>query len=78
MTGLKVDAILEFANGDYAAVEIKLGYNSVEEGKRNLLKFYDNMTVKPQFMCIITGNFGAVVKDEETGIYILPISALKP
>lgn len=78
VTGLDVDAILEFANGDYAAVEIKLGYNSVEEAKTNLLKFYDNMVVKPKFMCIITGNFSAVVKDKDTDIYIFPITALKP
>ena len=78
VTGLEVDSILEFANGDYAAVEIKLGYNKVEEAKKELLKFSANMIVKPKFMCIITANFSSVVKDMETGIYILPITALKP
>ncbi len=78
VTGLEVDAILEFASGDYAAIEIKLSYNSIEEAKSNLLKFYNNMEKKPKFMGIITANFNAVVKDEETGIYILPITALKP
>ncbi len=78
VTGLEVDSILEFANGDYAAVEIKLGYNKVEEAKKELLKFYDNMVTKPKFMCIITANFSSVVKDSETGIYILPITALRP
>lgn len=29
-------------------------------------------------MCIITANFGAVHKDEETGFYILPITSLMP
>lgn len=78
VTGLEVDSILEFANGDYAAVEIKLGYNKVEEAKKELLKFSANMIIKPKFMCIITANFSSVVKDTETGIYILPITALKP
>lgn len=78
VTGLEIDSILEFPNGDYAAAEIKLGYNKIEEAKSSLLKFYDNMKVKPKFMCIITGNFKSVVKDEETGIYILPISSLRP
>ena len=78
VTGLEVDSILEFPNGDYAAVEIKLGYNSIETAKKDLLKFYDNMITKPKFMCIITGNFTSVVKDKETGIYIVPITALKP
>lgn len=78
VSGLEIDSILEFPGGDYAAVEIKLGYNQVEEAKKQLLKFSENMIKKPKFMCIITGNFGAVVKDPETGIYILPITALKP
>ena len=78
VTGLEVDSILEFSNGDYAAVEIKLGYNAIDSAKKDLLKFYDNMITKPKFMCIITGNFTSVVKDKETGIYIVPITALKP
>lgn len=78
ISGLEVDSILEFADGSYAAVEIKLGYNLVDEAKETLLRFASNMIVKPKFMCIITGNFLSVVKDPETGIYILPITALKP
>lgn len=78
VTGLEVDSILEFSSGEYAAVEVKLGYNQVEEAKKNLLKFYDNMKKKPIFMCIIVGYLDFVVKDPETGIYIVPITALKP
>lgn len=78
VTGLEVDSILEFSDGEYAAIEIKLGYNKIEEAKKELLKFYDNMITKPKFMCIITSNFSSVVQDSETGIYILPITALKP
>ncbi len=78
ITGLEVDSIIEFSDGDYAAIEIKLGYNGIEDAKKTLSRFYNNMIVKPKFMCIITGNFSAVVKDPETGIYIFPITALKP
>ncbi len=78
VTGLEVDSILEFADGEYAAVEIKLGYNQVEEAKKSLLSFYNNMIKKPSFMCIIVGKCPAVIKDKETGIYIVPITALKP
>ena len=78
VSGLEVDAILEFQSGNYAAVEIKLGYNQVEEAKKNLLNFYNNMIKKPAFMCIIAGKCPAVIKDNETGIYIVPITALKP
>ena len=78
VTGLEVDAILEFSEGDYAAIEIKLGFNQVEDAKKNLLKFYENMNKKPKFMCIIVGYTDVIAKDPETGIYIVPITALRP
>ena len=78
VSGLEIDTILEFRNGDYAAIEIKLGFNEVEIAKKNLMTFYNNMIKKPKFMCIIVGNCNAIVKDEETNIYIIPITALKP
>lgn len=78
VTGLEVDSILEFPDGEYAAAEIKLGYNQVDDAKKSLLNFYNNMIKKPAFMCIIVGKCSAVVKDPETGIYIVPITALKP
>lgn len=53
VTGLEVDSILEFENGEYAAVEIKLGFNQFEEAKENLLKFSENMIKKPRFMCVM-------------------------
>ncbi len=77
VTGLEVDSILEFADGGYAAVEIKLGYNQVEEAKKNLLNFYNNMIKKPAFICVIVGKCPAVIKEPEIGIYIVPIAALK-
>lgn len=78
VTGLEVDTILEFNDGDYAAVEIKLGFNQVEEAKKSLLSFYKNMVKKPKFMCIVVGYTDIIAKDPETGIYIMPITALKP
>lgn len=78
VTGLEVDSILEFNGGEYAAVEIKLGYNQVEEAKKNLINFSNNMVKKPKFMCVIVGYTDIIAKDPETGIYIVPITALKP
>lgn len=78
VTGMEVDTILEFSDGEYAAVEIKLGFNQVAEAKKSLLNFYKNMHKKPKFMCIIVGYSDVIAKDPETGIYIVPITALKP
>lgn len=78
VTGLDADSILEFNDGEYAVVEVKLGYNEVESAKKSLLNVYNNMTKKPKFMCIIVGFTDIIAKDPETGIYIVPITALKP
>ena len=78
VSGLKVDTILEFEDGEYAAVEIKLGYNEVDDAIKNLKEFYNNMTKKPKFMCIIVGVLEAAYKDPDTSIYVVPITALKP
>ena len=50
----------------------------IEDAKKSLKKFYDNVSKKPKFMCIIVGHYEAVIKDKETGIYIIPITSLKP
>lgn len=78
VTGLEVDSILEFNSGEYAAVEIKLGYHQVEEAKKSLMEFSNNMLKKPKFMCVIVGYTDVIAKDPDTGIYIVPITALKP
>ena len=78
VTGLEADSILEFADGEYAAIEIKLGYGEVEDAKKSLTKLYSNMIKKPKFMCIIVGFSDVIAKDPETGIYIVPITALRP
>ena len=78
VTKLEVDSILEFPDGEYAAIEIKLGSHQIEEAKANLMRYYNLTTRKPKFMAVICGTVNAVIRDPETGIYILPITALKP
>lgn len=76
-TGLEIDSIIEIADGEYGAIEIKLGANKEEEAVESLKKFYELADVKPKFMCVICGLYDAVVKRPD-GIYVLPITALKP
>lgn len=78
VSGLEVDAIVLNEDGEYGAIEIKLGANEIDDATENLLKFYNTVEKKPKFMCIICGIWGSVVKDPKTGIYIIPINALKP
>lgn len=76
--GDEVDAILEFDDAEYAVCEIKLTKEGIEDGKNSLMKFYKNVKKKPKFMCIILADCNAVIKDKDTGIYIMPLTVLKP
>ncbi len=77
-SGDEVDAIIEFKDGSYGAIEIKLSSKGIEEAKKSLTTFYKHVKVKPKFMAIIIGYYEAIIKDPETNIYILPITSLKP
>lgn len=78
VSGLEIDSILEFPDGEYAAIEIKLGANAVDEAIKNLVKFSDSVVKKPKFMCVIVGNSETILRDSNTGIYVVPFTALKP
>ncbi|MBR1413917.1 MAG: ATP-binding protein [Bacilli bacterium] len=77
ISGLEIDSILELANGDYGAIEIKLGTDKIDEAATNLLKFNEIVEKKPKFLCVICGLSNAIYKRED-GIYVIPITALKP
>lgn len=77
-SGIEIDSIIEFPNGEYAAIEIKLGSNQLEEAKNNIIKYKSKMDKQPIFSCIIMSNYDAVMYDKENNIYMFPITALKP
>lgn len=77
ISGLEIDTILELSNGDYGAIEIKLGTDKIDEAANNLIKFYNIVEKKPKFLCVITG-IGNVITKRDDGVYIVPITALKP
>lgn len=78
VSGDEVDAIVEFKDGEYAAFEIKLSDGSIQDAIKSLKRFYENVQKKPAYMCIIVGHLDTVMRDPETGIYIVPITSLKP
>ena len=78
-TGLEVDAIIQAADGRWAAFEIKLGAARVDEGVANLLKFVERVDLdrcgKPSALGVIVSAGYGYVKD---GIGVIPIGALGP
>ncbi len=79
-TGLEIDAVVEAADGRWAAFEIKLGTGFVDDAARSLLKFGDRVDTErcgePAALGVIVGTgYGYVRKD---GIAVVPIAALGP
>ena len=74
------DAVVEFSDGDYAAFEIKLGANKIEEAAKNLIKISNKIKQKggkpPKSLCVICGLSNAIYTRED-GVIVVPITALK-
>lgn len=78
--GLEADAIIEIADGQWAAFEVKLGLRQVDEAAANLLKLRGrvdtDMTGQPLALGVIVGTgFGYLRPD---GVAVIPIGALRP
>ncbi|MBI3300314.1 MAG: ATP-binding protein [Elusimicrobia bacterium] len=79
-TGLEIDAIVESADGRWAAFEVKLGEGEAEEGAANLRNFAERVDTKkcgaPSALGVIVGmGYGYRRPD---GIAVIPIGALGP
>ena len=76
----EIDAIIELDNGDYIAIEIKLGGNQIDEAAKSLIKIKNKLNNKnlktPKALCVICGlSNAAYLRDD--GVYVVPITALK-
>lgn len=74
--GLECDAIVHLPNGEWGAVEVKLGgQRLIEEGAENLLKIGTLVEKSPSFMMIVTAT-GPLYRRPD-GIYVVPLNCLK-
>lgn len=81
--GLEVDAIIELRDGRWAAFEMKLGENKFTEAAASLKRLKDKIGLnpaaknpEPAFMAVLVGAGEYARFDRETGIYLIPITAL--
>jgi predicted AAA+ superfamily ATPase len=81
-TGLEADAIIELADGRWAAFEIKTSEAKVPDGVASLKRLRSKLTENPrarvrppEFMAVITG-VSEYAHRVEDGIYAIPIRAL--
>lgn len=78
--GDEIDAVIELDDGNWVAIEIKLGSNEIDEAARLLLKIKDkrlrNGDKPPKVLCIVCGVCKAAYLRDD-GVYLVPITALK-
>jgi len=76
----EADAVLQFADGSWALVEVKLGgEDDIRKATENLIKIADDIdrdrTGKPAFLMVVTKN--KVAYRMENGVYVVPLCCLK-
>ena len=78
--GNEFDAVVEFEDGNYAAFEIKLGANQIDEAANNLIRVSSLIKEKsgkpPKSLCVICGLSNAIYTRND-GVIVVPITALK-
>ncbi len=76
----EIDAVIELEDGEWCAIEIKLGANQIEDAAKNLIKL--NNKIKGQggkpakSLCVICGLTNAAYKRPDS-VYVVPITSLK-
>lgn len=78
--GLEVDAIVQAADGRWAAFEVKLGAGQADEGAASLSRFVRQVDTercgRPAALGVITGGGYGYLRED--GVAIVPIGALRP
>ena len=70
--------MIELADGRYALIEIKLGYEYVvDAAAKNLLNVADKLENKPSFLAVVSGTASIPLKRPD-GVYVLPFTSLRP
>ena len=77
----EIDSIIELENGEWCAFEIKLGANQIEKAANDLLNLKKQIEKEngkvPSVLCVICGLTNAAYQRPD-GVYVVPITALKP
>lgn len=77
-TNLEIDAIIHLDNGEWGAIEVKLGDYEIPKAVNNLQKLKDKINTEkmnePSFLMVLTGTKYAY--KDESGVWIVPIGCL--
>jgi len=78
--GLECDAIIEYGNGSWGAVEIKLNSANEDAAAANLLKIQNEVFSQhggsAKFLMVLTTD--PIAYRRKDGVYAIPITCLRP
>lgn len=82
LNGVEKLGSIELYDGRWGAFEIKLGANMIDEAAKNLVrlqKFFiaDGNARPPSVLCVICGMTSFAYRRSD-GVYVVPITSLKP
>lgn len=77
----EIDTVIELPDGKWAAFEIKLGANQIDQAAANLKQIQrefeeDKKAVPPSVLCVLCGLSNAAYQRPD-GVFVIPITALK-
>ncbi|MGI6072461.1 MAG: ATP-binding protein [Lachnospiraceae bacterium] len=77
----EIDAIVELEDGRWGAFEIKLGADAIDDAAKSLIEIRDALEVEgakiPDVLAVICGLSNFAYRRED-GVYVVPITALRP
>ncbi len=80
--GREIDAVLELPDGNWCAFEIKLGARQIDQAAANLCKLRTSIAGepggKPPIVLAVICALSNAAYQREDGVFVLPITALKP
>ena len=79
--GREIDAVVEHPDGSWAAIEIKLGGNQIDQAAEGLLNIRaamenDPKAKPPKVLCVICG-LGEYAYQRKDGVFVVPITMLR-
>ena len=76
---LEADLVIRLNDDRWAAVEVKLGSDEIEEGAKHLIKLRNKVDTtkvgEPAFLMVVTG--GQYAYRRQDGVFVVPIGCLK-
>lgn len=78
----ELDAVIDMPDGNWCAIEIKLGADRIDQAAENLITIRDEIAkekeaIPPAVLCVVCGLTKAAYRRED-GVFVVPITALKP